>query len=157
MILLKNSRRRKVSTVLCTGKLKIGHLFWQKEEERRQNSSNQFLYLRAIQRHSGGIAIDPGFQDNVLLPEGFTEYIYHVGNVSEMHSIIRNGLIPGGQESQMRKTICVIHLLNAMEDDNCMEETPWDLTKPKIVSHKNTWKPQKYCIFVQFETRTRRL
>ena len=47
-------------------------------------------------------------QDNVLSPEGFTEYIYHVGNVSEMNSVIRNGLIPGGK-SQKRKTICVLH------------------------------------------------
>ena len=64
------------------------------------NSSKHFLYLRAIQGHSGGNAIDPELKDNVLLPEGFTEYIYHVGNVSEMHSITRSGLIPGRTKSQ---------------------------------------------------------
>ena len=36
-------------------------------------------------------------QDTVLLPEDFTEYIYHIGNVSEMHSIIRSGLILEGR------------------------------------------------------------
>ena len=61
------------------------------------NTSNQFLYFRAIQRHSGDNAIDPVLQDNVLLPKGFTEYIYHVGNASELISIVRNGLIPGGK------------------------------------------------------------
>ena len=45
------------------------------------NSSNQFLYLRAIQGHSGDNACDPALQDNVLLLKGFTEYIYHIGNV----------------------------------------------------------------------------
>ena len=55
------------------------------------------MYFRAIQGHSGGIAINPELQDNVLLPKGFTEYIYHVGHVSEVHSIIRRGLIPGAQ------------------------------------------------------------
>ena len=61
------------------------------------NSSEHLLYFRAIQGHSGCNLVDPALQDNVLLPEDFTEYIYHVGNVSEMHSIIRSGLIPGGR------------------------------------------------------------
>ena len=40
------------------------------------NSSKHFLYFRAIQRLSGESAIDPALQDNVLLPDDFTEYIY---------------------------------------------------------------------------------
>ena len=83
----------------------IGFLFWQKGGGAKKrfkyclnpNSSRHILYLRAIQGHSGGIAIDPELQDNILSPKGFTEYIYHVGNVSEVHSIIRSGLIPEGQ------------------------------------------------------------
>ena len=47
------------------------------------NSSNQFLYRRAKQGHSGDNAVDPARQDNVPSPKGFTEYIYHVGNASE--------------------------------------------------------------------------
>ena len=43
------------------------------------NYPQQFLYLRAIQGHSGS-TINPALQDNVLLPEGFTEYIYHARN-----------------------------------------------------------------------------
>ena len=43
------------------------------------NSSDQFLYLRVIQGHSGKNATDLTLQDNVLLPEAFTEYIFHVG------------------------------------------------------------------------------
>ena len=96
-ILLQNSTRRtgRSSMVLRNGHSMIGFLFWQKEE--KPNSSRYISYFRAIQGHSGGVAIDPELQDNVLLPKGFTEYIYHVGNVSEVHSIIRSGLIPGGQ------------------------------------------------------------
>ena len=58
--------------------------------------SKHFLYFLAIQRHSGGNLVDLAFEDNVLLPEDFSVYIYHIGNVSEIHSIIRSGLIPGG-------------------------------------------------------------
>ena len=43
------------------------------------NYSNQFLYLRAIQGHSGNNAIYPALQDNVLLPKRFAEYLHHVG------------------------------------------------------------------------------
>ena len=32
-----------------------------------------------------------------------------------------------------------ITTVNPMEDENCMEETPCDLTKPRIVPYQNTW------------------
>ena len=48
------------------------------------NSSKHFLYFKAIQGHSGGNLIDLALQDNVLLPEDFTEYISHIGNLGEM-------------------------------------------------------------------------
>ena len=57
------------------------------------NSSEHFLYLRAIQGHSGGNLVDPALQDNVLLPDDFAEYIYHIGNAHDMHSVIQGGLI----------------------------------------------------------------
>ena len=60
------------------------------------NSSNHLLNLRAIQGHSGGNALDLELQDNVMSPEGFSDDIY-VGNASEMNSIIRSVLIPGGR------------------------------------------------------------
>ena len=50
------------------------------------NSPNQFLHLRAIQGHSGDNVVDHALQDNVLLPKGFTEYIYDVGNEEEQAS-----------------------------------------------------------------------
>ena len=37
--------------------------------------------------------------------------------------------------------------VNPMEDGNCMEETPCDLTKPRIVPYKNTWKPHQNTVF----------
>ena len=43
------------------------------------NRSNQLLYLRAIQGHSGESATDPALQDSILIPKGFIEYPYHVG------------------------------------------------------------------------------
>ena len=60
-------------------------------------SSKLFLCFRAIQGHSGSTLVDPTLQDNVLLPDDFSESIYHVGNESGIHSITKSGLIPGGR------------------------------------------------------------
>ena len=61
------------------------------------NSSKQFLYFRAIQEHAGGTLVDPTLQDNVLLPDDFAEYFYHIGNAHDMHSIIQCGRLKKGQ------------------------------------------------------------
>ena len=42
-------------------------------------SGQEILYLRALQGHSGRNPIDPSPQDNVLIPNSFFEYIYHIG------------------------------------------------------------------------------
>ena len=61
------------------------------------DSSGEILYLRALQGHSGRNPIDPSLQDNVLIPDGFFEHIYHVGSSHDLHSILQSGLIPGGK------------------------------------------------------------
>ena len=43
------------------------------------DSSGEILYLRAVQGHSGRNLIDPSLQENVLIPNDFFEYIYHIG------------------------------------------------------------------------------
>ena len=111
------------------------------------NSSRHISYFRAIRGHSGGIAIDPELQDNALLPKGFTEYIFHAGNVSEMLPIIRSGLIPGGQSLKRGRQSVFFTVVNPMEDDNGKEDTPCDLTKPRIVPYTNTWTPQQNTVY----------
>ena len=61
------------------------------------------LYLRALQGHSGSNLIDPTLQDNVLIGTGIFPYIYHVGCTFNLHSIISNGLVPGGQNLSRRQ------------------------------------------------------
>ena len=57
----------------------------------------EILDLRALQGHSGRNLIDPSLQDNVLIPDNFFEYIYHIGCAINLHSITNSGLILGGQ------------------------------------------------------------
>ena len=61
------------------------------------DSSGAILYLRALQGHSGRNLVDLSLQDNVIIPDGFFKYIYHVGCSINLHVIINSGLISGGQ------------------------------------------------------------
>ena len=61
------------------------------------DSSGAILYLLALQDHSGRNLVDPSLQDNVVIPDGFFKFIYHVGCAINLHSIINLRLIPGGQ------------------------------------------------------------
>ena len=51
-------------------------------------SGHEILYLRALQGHSGRSLIDPSLQDNVLIPNGFFEYIYDIRCAINLHSIM---------------------------------------------------------------------
>ena len=63
------------------------------------DSSGVILYLRALQGHSGRSLIDPTLLGNVVIPDGFFQYFYHVGCAISLHSIINSGLIPGGPKN----------------------------------------------------------
>ena len=84
---------------------------WQEEEEQKGDISTALMisgtivYFRALQGHSGRNLIDPSLQDNVVLQSGFFQHIYHIGCAFNLHSIINNGLIPGGQNSSKRQTV----------------------------------------------------
>ena len=65
----------------------------------------EILHLRALQGHSGRNPIDPTLQDNVLIPNNFFEYIYHVGCAVNVRSIMNSGFIAGGQNSSDRLTV----------------------------------------------------
>ena len=66
-------------------------------------SYDKFRYFRANQGYSGENFVDPLLQDNTLLPGDFTEYINHIGNAFEMHSIIQRGLIPQGRSNSKNR------------------------------------------------------
>ena len=69
------------------------------------DNSGIIIYLRALQGHSGRNLIDPLLQDNVIIQRGSFHHIYHIGCAFNLHSIINNGLIPGGQDSSRRQTV----------------------------------------------------
>ena len=73
--------------------------------------SGTIVYLRALQGHSGRNFIDPSLQDNVIIQSGFFQQSYHIGCAFNLHSIINNGLILGGQNSSKRQTVSFCPLI----------------------------------------------
>ena len=129
--------------MLRIGHLTNGYLFWEKVQDRRKNFqycvnpnySQKFMYLRAIQGHSGS-TINPALQDNVLLPEGFTENIYHVGNGKQMRSTVNHGLIPGRISVKTDKDAVFFNVVNHMDTQNGLGKNPMRFIAP----YTNIWK-----------------
>ena len=68
------------------------------------DDSGLIIYFRALQGHSGRNLIDLSLQDNIVIPSNFPKN-YHIGCAFNLHSIINNGLILGGQNSSKRQTV----------------------------------------------------
>ena len=110
------------------------------------DSSGTIVYLRALQGHSGRNLIDPSLQDNVLIPDDFFEYIYHVGCATNLHSIMNSGLIPGGQNLSKRQTVFFL-LVNLM-DKNHKDLDTIDLDAPRHAQYMQTaWKRHQNAVY----------
>ena len=110
------------------------------------DSSGIILYLRAFQGHSGRNPIDNSLQDNVIIPDGFFKYIYHVGCAISLYSIINSGLIPGGQNLNNRQTVFFLPV-NPM-DKNHKDPDTIDLNEPRHAQYMHkTWKRHQNAVF----------
>ena len=97
------------------------------------------LYLRALQGHSGSNLIDPTLQDNVVIGTGLFHYINHIGCAFNLHSIINNGLIPGGQDLSRRQT--VFFLPFDPRDENHKDPEHIDFSVPRRAQYVHSaWK-----------------
>ena len=109
-------------------------------------SGQEILYLRALQGHSGRNPIDPSLQDNVLIPDNFFEYIYHVGCAINSHSITNSGLTPGGQNLGKERQTVFFAAVDPMNKEH--EDThELDLTKPRLASYKQKWKRHQNTVY----------
>ena len=76
--------------------------------------------------------IDPALQDNVLLADDFAEYIYHIGNAHDMHSIIQGGLSLGGKSLKRDRQSVFFRAVNPMYANQDPEGVQYDLDKPDL-------------------------
>ena len=110
------------------------------------SSGQEIPYLRALQVHSRRNSIDPTLQDNGLIPDNFFECIYHIGCAMNLHSITNSGLIAGGQNSSKERQTVFLSAVNPM-NKNYKEPQAFDLTKPRLASHKQKWKKHQDTVY----------
>ena len=96
-------------------------------------SGQEILYLLALQGHSGRNPIDPLLQDNVLIPNNFFEYIYHIGCAINLHSITNSGLIAGGQNSSRDRQTVLFTAVNPIHKNQKIRKS---LIWPNHVLHR---------------------
>ena len=110
------------------------------------DDSGRILYLRALQGHSGNNLIDPMLQDNVVIGSGIFHYIYHIGCAFNFHSIINNGLIPGGQDSSRRQTVFFLPIDPRDKDHEDPEYIDFSVPRRARYVH-SAWKKHQDAVF----------
>ena len=126
---------------LSIGLMMYGRARWQEAEARRKDFNTVLIrqdkkfFTRTLQGHSGRNPIDSSLQDNVLFPNNFFEYIYHIGCAVSLHSITNSGLIAGGQNSSIERQTAFFTAVNPM-NKNHKDPQVLDLTKPRLALYK---------------------
>ena len=110
------------------------------------DDSGKILYLRALQGHSGSNLVDPTLQDNVVIGTGIFHYIYRIGCAFSLHSIINNGLIPGGQDLSRRQS--VFFLPTDPRDETHKDPEHIDFSVPRLARYVHSaWKRHQDAVF----------
>ena len=108
--------------------------------------SGIIICFRALQGHSGRNLIDPSLQDNVVIQRGFFHHIYHIGCAFNLHSIINNGLIPGGQNSSKRQTVFFLPIDPRDKEHKYPEKI--DLNVPRRARYLHSaWKKHQDAVY----------
>ena len=130
-------------STLSIGLMKCGRVQWQKAEETRTDfnivlihQDQKFFTSELFKVIQDAILLIPELQDNVLIPNDFFEYIYHIGCAINLHSITNSGLIPGGQNLSKRQTV----LFTSMD---FMNKEHRDLNKIDLEAPRLAWYHQK--------------
>ena len=106
----------------------------------------QFCTSELFKVIQGRSLIGPSLQDNVIIPDGFFKYNYHVGCAINLHSIINSGLIPGGQNLSNRRT--VFFLLMDPMDKNHKDSDTIDLEAPRLAQYMHkAWKKHQNTVY----------
>ena len=110
------------------------------------DNSGTILYLRALQGHSGNNLIEHTLQDNVMFQRGIFHHIYHIGCAFNLHSIINNGLTPGGQDSSRRQTVFFLPIDPRDKNLEYLEHIDFSVPRRAKYVH-SAWKKHQDAVF----------
>ena len=133
------------------GLMIVGKLVWLQEEVRKRryqycsDDSGRILYLRVRQGYSGSNLIDLTLQDNVVIGTGIFHYIHHIGCAFNLHSIINNGLVPGGQNLSRRQTVFFLPVDPRNESHKDPKHIDFSVRRARYVY--SAWKKHQDAVF----------
>ena len=110
------------------------------------DNSGTVLHLQALQGHSGRNLIDPTSQDNIVIGSGIFHHIYHIGCAFNLHSIINNGLILGGQDLRRRQTVFFLPIDPRDESHRDPEHIDFPVPRRARYVH-SAWKKHQDAVF----------
>ena len=110
------------------------------------DDSGTMLDLRALQGHSGNNLIDPTLQFNVVIGTGIFNHIYHIGCAFNLHSIINNEVITGGQDLSRKQT--VFFLPTDPRDESHEDPEHIDFSVPRLARYVHSaWKRHQDAVY----------
>ena len=81
-----------------------------------------------------------------MIGTGIFHYIYHIGCAFNLHSIINNGLIPGGQDLSRRQTVFLLPI--DPRDENHKDPEHVDFSVPRRARYVHSaWKKHQDAVF----------
>ena len=126
---------RNIFCIVIIGLTTSGRNAWQEEEETRKDTSIVLIHQERsctselFKVFQEAVSLILLYMTNVLIPNDFFKYMYHVGCAINLHSIINSGVIPGGQSLSKRQT--VFFLLVDPMDKNHKDLDTIDLNAPR--------------------------
>ena len=81
-----------------------------------------------------------------MIGSGIFHYIYHIGCAFNLHSVINNGLIPGGQDLSRRQTVFFLPI--DPRDENHKDPEHIDFSVPRLARYMHSaWKRHQDTVF----------
>ena len=127
-----------------------GKLVWQQEEVRKEDISIALMiqeeFFISVLFKDTLETIYPTLQDNVVIVSGIFHYIYHIGCAFNLHSIINNELIPGGQDMSRRQTVFFLPIDPRDKDHKDPEHIDFSVPRRARYVH-SAWKRHQDAVF----------
>ena len=135
------------------GLMSVGNLVWQQEKVQKGDISIALIFQEQFstsvlfsQGHSGHNLIDLTLQDNVMIESGIFHHIYQIGCAFNLHSVVNNGLVLGGQDSSRRQTVFFLPI--DPRDKNHRDLEYIDFSVPRRAKYVHSaWKRHQDAVF----------
>ena len=129
-----------------------GKLVWLQEEDPNEDISialifwEQFSTSVLFKDILEAISLIFRYRDNVVIGSGIFHYIDHIGCTFNLHSIVNNGLVHGGQNLSRRQTVFFLPV--DPRDESHKDPEYIDFSVPRLARYLHSaWKRHQDAVF----------